>query len=77
MADEADIANDYIDSEVSRALGRIRQGTIGKPLAITAGSNVCRDCGESIPEARRKLGFQLCIECAQEAERLKSLFADY
>lgn len=72
MADEADIASDFIDSEVSRALGRIRQDINAK-----SGSKVCRDCGENIPDARRKLGFQLCIECAEESERRKSLFADY
>jgi RNA polymerase-binding transcription factor DksA len=72
MADEADLANDFIDSEVSRALGRIRQDTAAK-----SGSRVCRDCGEKIPDARRKLGFQLCIECAEEIERRKSQFADY
>lgn len=71
MADEADLANDFIDSEVSRALGRIRQDT------TAMGTKVCRDCGEKIPDARRKLGFQLCIECAEENERRKSQFADY
>lgn len=71
MADEADIANDYIDNEVSRALGRIRKDT------PACGAKVCKECNEKIPEARRKLGFQLCIECAEEAERRKSRFADY
>jgi RNA polymerase-binding transcription factor DksA len=71
MADEADIANDYIDKEIKRALGKMR-GDLGKP-----GSKVCRDCGENIPDARCNLGFQLCIECASESERRKSLFAEY
>lgn len=71
MADEADIANDFIDNEVMRALGKIRQGS-SKP-----GPKLCVDCEEKIPEARRKLGFQLCIECAQEHERRKSQYADY
>jgi RNA polymerase-binding transcription factor DksA len=72
MADDADIANDFIANEVSRALGRMRQDT-GKPT----GSNICKDCGEQIPDARKNLGFHLCIECAEETERRKSLFADY
>lgn len=72
MADEADIANDYINNEVSRALSKIRQSSGEK-----SGSKVCKDCGEKIPDARRKLGFHLCIECAEESERRKSLFADY
>ncbi len=71
MADEADIANDFIDNEVSRALGKLRQDAVKK-----AGPKICGECGEKIPEARRKLGFQLCVECAEENERRKSLFAD-
>jgi phage/conjugal plasmid C-4 type zinc finger TraR family protein len=72
MADDADIANDYIANEVSRALGKIRQQD-GEKI----GAKICKDCGEKIPEARRKLGFQLCVECAEETERRKSMFADY
>jgi hypothetical protein len=26
------------------------------------------DCGDDLPEARRKLGFELCVPCQQEAE---------
>lgn len=70
MADEADMANDYIDNEVLRAL-RTRQNSSQKP-----GSKNCKSCGESIPDARRQMGFQFCIECAEETERRKSLFAD-
>lgn len=72
MADDADIANDYIDNAVSRALGRLRT----EPSKIS-GTKTCKECGEKIPDARRKLGFQLCVECAEEAERRKSRFADY
>lgn len=72
MVDEADVANDYIDGELSRALGRIRQD-----MSRKSGSRLCRDCGEGIPEARRSLGFNLCVECAEETERRKSLFANY
>lgn len=72
MADEADVANDYIDREVLNALDKMRQNSSEK-----SGTKVCRECGEKIPDGRRKLGFQLCIECAEETERRKSLFADY
>jgi len=70
MADDADIAADFIDNEVSRALGKIRQTMTQKN-----GAKHCADCGEDMPEARRKLGFQLCVPCAEEAERRQSLFA--
>jgi len=76
MADEADIANDYIDREVLHALDKMRQNPTAQ-LGPKMGSKVCRECGENIPDGRRKLGFQLCIECAEETERRKSMFADY
>jgi RNA polymerase-binding transcription factor DksA len=70
MADDADIANDYNDLLVSRALGKIRQETSGK-----SGPKLCAECEEKIPDARRKLGFKLCVQCAEDAERRRSLFA--
>lgn len=73
MADDIDVANDLIDSEVSRALGKIRQSASQN----TEGAKFCVECGDGIPEARQKLGFKLCVPCASEAERRKSLFADY
>jgi phage/conjugal plasmid C-4 type zinc finger TraR family protein len=73
MADEIDIANDLMANEVSRALNKIREnGSQDK-----TGAKICIECGESIPEARRKLGFKLCVPCAEEEERRKALFADY
>lgn len=71
MADDIDLANDLIDNEVSRALSKLRQNT---PLTI--GSKVCLECGDDMLEGRRKLGFNLCVPCAGEAERRKSLYAD-
>ena len=70
MADDADIANDYIMNAFSKALMNRQQ----KPTSL--GSKTCRECDELIPVERRQLGFQLCIECASETERRKSLFAD-
>lgn len=73
MADEIDLANDLIDSEVSRALSKLRQTT----SQDSEGSQYCIECDEAIPEGRRKLGFNLCVPCAEESERKKSLFAEY
>jgi RNA polymerase-binding transcription factor DksA len=73
MADEADIANDYHELLISSALNKmVRQETSGK-----AGPKNCADCEEPIPAARRKLGFSLCVQCAQETERRKAQFANY
>jgi len=70
MADEADIANDLIANEVMSALRKMRQDT-----AVKMGPKECSECGEKVPTERRCLGFKLCVECAAESERRKSLFA--
>ena len=49
MADEIDIANDLIDSEVSRALSKIRK----HQAASSKGAKHCTECGEDIPSARQ------------------------
>ena len=72
MADDADLANDIIHSEVSRALSKIRQSA-----ATTIGSKVCVECGDNMPAGRTKLGFKFCVSCAEDAERKKSMFIDY
>jgi len=72
MADEIDLANDLIDSEVSRALSRIRQQSSKEAI----GSEFCVECGENMPKERQQLGFKLCVPCAEESERRRSLFAD-
>lgn len=73
MADEADIANSYIDDEVRRALDKMR---LNKKVTPKIGAKTCVECGEKVPDVRRKLGFSLCVECAGESERRKSLFAE-
>jgi RNA polymerase-binding transcription factor DksA len=72
MADDADIANDYNELLISNALGGIRQESNGK-----SGPKICAECEDNIPEARRKLGFKLCVPCAEEAERRNSLYAGH
>ncbi len=73
MADEADIANAYITNAIEAALGSRQQ----KANQVSVITKECKECGEEIPLARRQLGFQFCISCAEETERRKSLFADY
>lgn len=70
MADDIDIANDLMANEVSRALSKFRQDTAG-----VIGAQHCEECGDAIPVGRRKMGFNLCVPCAQEDERRQSLFA--
>ncbi len=71
MADEADLANEQVNNELSRALSRIRQtSSLGK------GAKHCAECGDDIPKARRDLGFSFCVTCAEGRERRQSLFAN-
>jgi len=72
MADNIDLANALIDSEVSRALNKIRQNAPQDKVL----SKYCAECGDEVPAARRNLGFKLCVSCAQEVERRKSRFAE-
>lgn len=70
MADDADHASDYIDHMLASVLNSRQQNMVPK-----VGSHNCVECDEKIPDARRKMGFQLCIECAEESERRESMFA--
>ena len=72
MADEGDIANYLVEVELSRALDKLRQNADKKVV----GSKTCIECGDAIPDGRRKLGFKLCVPCASETERRKQLFAE-
>lgn len=72
MADDIDLANDLIANEVSRALNKFRKNS----SQMKIGSKFCQECGDSIPEERQKLGFSLCVPCASEEERKRSLFVD-
>ena len=72
MADEADIANDFIANEVRRALNKVPQNTGGK-----LGPKRCSECDDVMPDARRNLGFQICVPCASESERRKALYSAY
>ncbi len=70
MADEADRASELIDTEISSVLQQLRQQT---PTSI--GPEACVECDEAIPEARRKMGYRLCVPCAEASERRDALFA--
>ncbi len=69
MADEADLANDLIANEVSSVLEKLRRDGPAKK-----GPEHCVTCEDPIPAARRKMGFELCVSCAAEAERRDALF---
>lgn len=69
MADEADIANDAIMAAMERKLAAMRAEQ-NKPAP-----ELCAECDEPIPSARRQLGLRLCIDCARLLERRGRLFS--
>lgn len=58
--------NEQIEASIAEELERmkLRRTPVGESLED------CAECGESIPEARRKAipGVKLCVECASERD---------
>ncbi|BDH45712.1 hypothetical protein TUM12370_17560 [Salmonella enterica subsp. enterica serovar Choleraesuis] len=69
-----DAVQQQIDSTVDDAVARARDHIASGP-----GLTECANCGEPIPEARRKAvpGVRLCISCQQEQDAKDSVFAGY
>ena len=61
-----DAVNDQIADSIEDEVARIRG-----ELPAGESAEVCDDCGEAIPEARRKAlpGVRLCVPCQCRAER--------
>ncbi len=68
------------DDEAERATIRVEeQVALARSLLPTGpGSLTCIDCGELIPEARRKAmpGTRLCVECQSERDDIKPTFKE-
>ena len=67
--DEIDIANDRILADMQRRIDAARKKT------NELGAELCVECEDEMPMARRQIGAKLCIECAQRAEYTARLFA--
>lgn len=70
-----DAVQDQIDSTVEDGLARVRS-------QIPKGESLqeCEECGEAIPEARRKAlpGVRLCVACQEELDEAeKQDFSGY
>ena len=61
-----DAVTEQIDSTVEDGLARVRSR-----LPQGESRSHCMECGEKIPEARRKAlpGVRLCLPCQEEADR--------
>lgn len=65
-----DQIQDSINDEVRRARANLPQGV---------SLQYCEECGETIPEARRRAlpGVRLCITCQEEADKEQQAVALY
>lgn len=70
MADEVDLANEQMQSEVTWMVNQMRKQ---QAAAGTQGAKECVECGDAIPKERQKLGFKRCVHCASEIERRRAL----
>ena len=61
---------DSLEDEVARVRGRLPKG---ESLAI------CEECGDSIPESRRKAlpGVRVCVACQEERDKEIVAFTGY
>ena len=61
---------DSIEDEVARARSRLPKG---ESLAL------CEECGDPIPETRRKAlpGVRLCVPCQEERDKSHIAFSGY
>ncbi len=59
-----------LEDEIARARSRLPRGE---------GLTVCEECGEAIPEARRKAmpGVRLCLACQEERDKAYTVFSGY
>lgn len=69
-----DAVNEQINSTIEDAVARAR-GEIPRGESLYE----CEECGEVIPEARRKAipGVRLCIACQQEKDSKNSAYSGY
>ncbi|MCE9992369.1 DksA/TraR family C4-type zinc finger protein [Enterobacter sp. 186315] len=69
-----DAVNEQINSTIEDAVARAR-GEIPRGESL----EFCEECGEPIPEARRKAipGVRLCITCQQEKDSHNASYTGY
>lgn len=65
---------EQIDATIDDAISRARS-----KLANGASRKVCMECGEPIPEPRRKAvpGVRMCINCQAEQDKQDAKFSGY
>ena len=65
---------DQIDASIDDAVAQVR-----RRLPRGAGRAECKECGETIPAARRQAipGVQLCVACQKDEDSKQQIFVGY
>ncbi|MGH8457081.1 MAG: TraR/DksA C4-type zinc finger protein [Stenotrophobium sp.] len=68
MVDEADISAEAEETARRASVAAV----LGRKKTAAESFTECQECGEEIPEARRRAapGCRLCIVCARKSERV-------
>ena len=71
MADDVDLANDYVDEFLQRALARRALEKRLREANATASAELCVDCDDAIPLLRQQAvqGCETCLSCEELRER--------
>ncbi|NDO83391.1 hypothetical protein CJP72_22320 [Citrobacter sp. NCU1] len=69
-----DAVNEQINNTIEDAVARVR-GELPQGESL----HECEECGETIPDARRKAvpGVRLCLTCQQEKDSKNETFSGY
>ncbi|MDN8597958.1 DksA/TraR family C4-type zinc finger protein [Citrobacter sp. S2-9] len=69
-----DAVNEQINNTIEDAVARVR-GELPQGESL----HECEECGDPIPEARRKAvpGVRLCLTCQQEKDSINETFSGY
>lgn len=69
MSDEADIAQDITELRVEQQIKQIQR------LSQSEGLQFCEECGDEIPELRRKAcpSARMCVDCQSEFEHKRKV----
>ncbi|HDX8954171.1 TPA: DksA/TraR family C4-type zinc finger protein [Klebsiella michiganensis] len=69
-----DAVQEQIDSTINDAIARARN-----ELSSGESNKFCEECGEPIPEARRRAvaGVKYCVKCQQEKDLHNNKFSGY
>lgn len=76
-ADENDLASRLTELQMEEKLKQrdLPPKKVPEEAVLKESDFECLNCGDTIPKPRRLAGYRICIDCARENERIRSLYA--